>query len=185
MRIISGKYKSRRFQLPTHFKGRPTTDFARESLFNILNNWLDWETTNVLDLFSGSGSIALEFVSRGCPYVVSVESDTKNHAFIQKIKEKLDAKEMLVVKADVFSFLKTSNQAFDIIFADPPYDWKDLETVLLRVLESNLLRPDGLFILEHSKKDSFKEHPLFKEERKYGKVRFSIFEKERELRVKN
>jgi 16S rRNA G966 N2-methylase RsmD len=75
MRIISGKYKSRRFQLPARFKARPTTDFARESLFNILNNWLDWETTNVLDLFSGSGSIAFEFVSRGCPYVVSVESD--------------------------------------------------------------------------------------------------------------
>ena len=178
MRIISGKYKSRRIQLPARFKARPTTDFARESLFNILNNRLDWETTTVLDLFSGSGSIALEFVSRGCPTVVSVESDSKNHAFIQQIKEKLDAKEMLVVKADVFSYLKTSHQAFDVIFADPPYDWKDLNTVLLRVLESNLLRPNGIFILEHSKKDSFKEHPLFKEERKYGNVRFTIFEKE-------
>ncbi len=178
MRIISGKYKSRRFQLPVRFKARPTTDFARESLFNILNNRLDWETTSVLDLFSGSGSIALEFVSRGSPYVVSVESDSKNHAFIQKIKEQLDAKELLVVKADVFSFLKSNKQTFDVIFADPPYDMKELEKIVPKVLESNLLNKDGVFILEHSKKNTFKEHPLFKEERKYGHVHFSFFEKD-------
>ena len=178
MRIISGKYKSRRFQLPTNFKARPTTDFARESLFNILNNRLDWEESNVLDLFSGSGSISLEFVSRGCPYVVSVESDSKNHAFIKKIKEELDAKELLVIKADAFSFLKSSNQTFDVIFADPPYDMKELEKIVPIVMESNLLKKDGSFILEHSKKNNFKEHPFFKEERKYGHVHFSFFEKD-------
>lgn len=178
MRIISGKYKSRKFKIPSHFKARPTTDFARESLFNILNNRVDWENTLALDLFSGTGSIAFEFVSRGSPHVLCVESDTRNYEFIKKVKDKLDAKELMTIKADVFSFLKSSNQSFDLIFADPPYDWKDLDTVLSKILESNLLKPKSIFILEHSKKDSFKEHPLFKEERKYGSVRFSFFEKE-------
>ena len=111
MRIIGGKYKSRRFQLPTKFTARPTTDFARESLFNILNNRLDWEETEALDLFSGTGSVAIELVSRGCSQVVSVESSAKNHALIQKLKEKLDANELLTIKADVFSFIKSCKQS--------------------------------------------------------------------------
>lgn len=122
MRIISGKYKSRRFQLPTNFRARPTTDMARESLFNILNNIIEWENTDALDLFSGTGSIAFEFVSRGCPRVICVESNTRNYAFIQKVKEQLDANELLTIKSDVFSFMKSCNQTFDLIFADPPYD---------------------------------------------------------------
>jgi len=179
MRIISGKYKSRKFQLPTKFTARPTTDFARESLFNILNNQLDWEFTEALDLFSGTGSIALELVSRGCPHVVSVESNVKNHAFIQKVKEILDAKELLTIKADVFSFIKKGNQKFNVIFADPPYDLKDLQTIPTKIFESGLLKPNGIFILEHSKKNTFTEHPFFKEERKYGSVHFSFFENDR------
>lgn len=178
MRIISGKYKSRRFQLPTNFTARPTTDFARESLFNILNNRVDWEETDALDLFSGTGSIAVEMVSRGCKHVVSVETSVKNHAFIQKIKEKLDAKELLAIKADVFSFLKSCNQSFDLIFADPPYDLNDLSKIPTKILEHNLLKPDGIFIMEHSKKNSFKDHPSFTEERKYGNVHFSFFSKD-------
>ena len=177
MRIISGKYKSRRFQLPKNFKARPTTDMARENLFNILNNKIDWESADALDLFSGSGSIALELVSRGCMRVVSVESNTKNHAFIQKVKEELDAKELLTVKSDVFSFMKTSNQSFDLIFADPPYDLKDLDLIPSKIFEHNLLKEEGIFILEHSKTSSFNKHPFFKEERKYGGVHFSFFER--------
>lgn len=175
MRIISGKYKSRRFQLPTKFTARPTTDFARESLFNILNNRFEWENCDALDLFSGTGSIAIEFVSRGCKHVVSVESSVKNHAFIQKVKEILDAKELLTVKADVFSFIKSCNQKFDIIFADPPYDLKDLSKIPAKIFDHGLLKPNGVFILEHSKNNSFTDHPSFKEERKYGNVHFSFF----------
>ena len=178
MRIISGKYKSRRFQLPTNFTARPTTDFARESLFNILNNRVDWEETDALDLFSGSGSIAVEMVSRGCKHVVSVETSIKNHAFIQKVKEKLDAKELLTIKADVFSFLKSCNQSFDLIFADPPYDLNDLSKIPAKILEHNLLKPNGIFVMEHSKKNTFKDHPSFTEERKYGNVHFSFFSKD-------
>ena len=177
MRIISGKYKSRRFQLPKNFKARPTTDMARESLFNILNNKIDWESTEALDLFSGSGSVAVELVSRGCPRVFSVESDAKNHAFIQKIKEQLDAKELLTIKSDAFSFIKSCNQSFDLIFADPPYDLKELDSIPSKIFEYELLNNDGIFILEHSKTNTFSEHPFFKEERKYGSVHFSFFEK--------
>ena len=178
MRIISGKYKSRRFQLPTNFSARPTTDMARESLFNILNNRIDWENANALDLFSGTGCIAVEFVSRGCPNVISVESNAKNHAFIQKVKEMLDAKELLTIKSDVFSFIKSCKQTFDLIFADPPYDLKELDLIPTKIFEKELLNDEGIFILEHSKKNTFTEHPFFKEERKYGSVHFSFFEKE-------
>lgn len=177
MRIISGKYKSRRFQLPTKFKARPTTDMARESLFNILNNMIDWESTDALDLFSGTGCIAVEFVSRGCPHVISVESDTKNHAFIRKIKEELDAKELLAIKSDAFSFIKSCNQTFDLIFADPPYDLKELELIPSKIFEKEILNDEGIFILEHSKKNTFTQHPFFIEERRYGSVHFSFFEK--------
>ena len=177
MRIIGGKYKSRRFQLPTKFQARPTTDMARESLFNILNNIVDWESTDALDLFSGTGSDAIEFVSRGCPRVISVESNAKNHAFIQKIKEQLNAKELLTVKSDVFSFIKSCNQTFDLIFADPPYDLKELELIPTKIFDQNILSDEGVFILEHSKLNSFTEHLFFVEERKYGSVHFSFFEK--------
>ncbi len=177
MRIISGKYKSRKIQLPAKFKARPTTDMARESLFNILNNIIDWEKTAALDLFSGSGSIAVELVSRGCPQVISVEMDAKNHAFICKVKEQLDAKELLPIKSDVFSFIKLCNQTFDLIFADPPYDLKELDLIPSKIFEKDLLNDEGVFILEHSKKNTFTEHPFFKEERKYGSVHFSFFEK--------
>ncbi|NLZ95912.1 MAG: 16S rRNA (guanine(966)-N(2))-methyltransferase RsmD [Bacteroidales bacterium] len=177
MRIISGKYKSRRFRLPKNFRARPTTDMAREGLFNILNNIIDWEHTEALDLFSGTGGVALEFVSRGCPRVISVESNTQNHAFIQDVKSQLDAKELLTIKADVFTFIKSCNQSFNLIFADPPYDFVQLDTIPAKILEHNLLNDKGILILEHSENNSFTEHPLFKEERKYGSVRFSFFEK--------
>ena len=180
MRIISGKYKSRRFQLPKNFRARPTTDMARESLFNILNNLVDWENTQALDLFSGTGSIAIELVSRGCPRVISVESNAKNHAFIQSVKAQLDAKEILTIKSDAFAFMKSCNQSFDLIFADPPYDLKDLELIPNKVFEHDLLNDGGIFILEHSKNNTFIHHPLFKEMRKYGGVHFSFFEKREE-----
>lgn len=176
MRIISGKYKSRRIQVPANLKARPTTDFARESLFNVLNNRLDWEETTVLDLFSGTGSVALEFVSRGCPFVVTVEMNQNHYNFICKAQETLGAKELFPVKAEVFKYLRSLNQKFDLIFADPPYDLLSINTIPDLIFKRELLKPEGIFILEHSKKQNFSAHPHFVNERNYGNVHFSFFE---------
>lgn len=175
MRIISGKYKSRRIQVPPNLKARPTTDFAKEGLFNVLNNRLDWEETTALDLFSGTGSIALELVSRGCPYVVSVEQNQNHFNFICRAQERLGAKELFPVKADVFRYLQSLKQPFDFIFADPPYQLPDIDSLPATLFEKNLLKPDGLFVLEHSKKLHFSSLPHFREERMYGNVHFSFF----------
>lgn len=177
MRIISGKYKSRRIQVPAGLKARPTTDFAKEGLFNVLHNRTDWEETVALDLFSGTGSIALELVSRGCPRVVCVELNNLHWRFICKAKETLGAEELLPLKADVFKFLLACNQQFDFIFADPPYDLPGIDTLPGILFEKNLLKPEGLFILEHGKKYDFSQFPHFSETRKYGNVHFSFFEK--------
>ena len=176
MRIISGKYKSRRIQVPANLKARPTTDFARESLFNVLNNRVDWEEATVLDLFSGTGSVALEFVSRGCPFVVTVEMNQNHYNFICKAQETLGAKELFPVKADAFKYLQSLNQKFDLIFADPPYDLLSINTIPDLIFKRELLKPEGIFILEHSKKQNFSAHPHFVNERNYGNVHFSFFE---------
>lgn len=176
MRIIGGKYKSRRIQVPANLKARPTTDFAKEGLFNVLNNLLDWEEITALDLFSGTGSIALEIVSRGCPYVVSIEQNQNHYNFIGLAQEKLGAKELFPVKADVFKYLQGLKQQFDFIFADPPYDLPDAAKVPNIIIEKQLVKEGGLFVMEHSKKVNFSHLPHFKEERKYGNVHFSFFE---------
>lgn len=176
MRIIGGKYKSRRIQGPPNLKARPTTDFAKENLFNILNNRMDREETTALDLFAGTGSIALELVSRGCPFVTCVEMNQNHYNFICKAQDMLGAKELFPVKADAFKYLKTCNEKFDLIFADPPYDLPQLDTIPILVLEKKMVKPDGVFIFEHSRNYSFSHLPNFKEERVYGSVHFSIFE---------
>lgn len=179
MRIISGRYKGRRLELPKNFKARPTTDFAKENLFNVLmNKGIDWEDCHALDLFGGTGSISFELVSRGCPKVLCIEKDPLNYSFIDKTKNLLKAEELTVLKMDVFKFLSTCKPQFDFIFADPPYDLKFLPDVPRIVLEKDLLKDGGLFIMEHSKDYDFSALPLFKEKRVYGSVNFSIFEKE-------
>ncbi len=175
MRIIGGKYKSRRIKAPANLNLRPTTDFAKESLFNILENKVEWETTHALDLFSGTGSIALELVSRGCPRVVSVEMNVKNYRFICKAKEILAADELMAIKGDVFKFLKNRNEAFNFVFADPPYSLPRLETLPQLVIDNGWVADNGLFVFEHSKNFSFSYLPHFQEERRYGSVHFSIF----------
>lgn len=176
MRIIGGKYKSRRIHLPANLKVRPTTDFAKEGLFNVLNNLLFWETTNALDLFSGTGSIAFELISRGCPYVVSVEQDQRNFNSICLAQEKLGVKELFPIKADVFKYLHSMKQQFDFIFADPPYDLPEIEKIPLIIHEKQLVEEAGFFVMEHSKKYNFSQFPNFREERRYGNVHFSFFE---------
>ncbi|MDR0825475.1 MAG: RsmD family RNA methyltransferase [Prevotella sp.] len=178
MRIISGKYKGRRFEPPKSFKARPTTDFAKENLFNVLNNFIDWEETSCLDLFGGTGGISFELVSRECPRVVCVEKNFNHASFIEKTKDELKIKsEMALLKMDVFSYLEHCKEQFDLIFADPPYDLKNFADVPRLVFEKDLIKPEGIFILEHSKDYDFSDRPLFESKRMYGSVNFSIFRK--------
>ena len=175
MRIISGTYRGKQIRPPAGFKARPTTDFAKEALFNILLNHHDLEETDVLDLFAGTGSITYEFASRGARSVVAVEKDPSHYSFIRDTVRKLGMDCVSVVRGDVFRFLKRPFQSFDIIFADPPYQNPLLETLPDQVFLTQLLSADGWFILEHPGNFSFSAHPSFREHRNYGGVHFSFF----------
>lgn len=178
MRIVSGKFKGKRFEPPKNFKARPTTDFAKESLFNIISNNYNFENITALDLFSGTGSISFELASRGCPDIVSVELSPVHQAFIRKIIEQLDIKDQVrSIKQNAFVYLKGCSQQFDLIFADPPYDMEGIETIPDIIFEKKMLTDEGWFILEHSKNKDFSEKPFFIERRSYGSVNFSIFGK--------
>ena len=175
MRIITGQYKGRHFDIPRSFKARPTTDFAKENIFNVLNAYIDFEDAMALDLFSGTGSISLELLSRGCKNVVSVEADRDHYAFIKQCLAKLGTDRCITIRGDVFRFLKTCHQQFDFIFADPPYALKQLKEIPYIVLSGNLLTDDGIFVFEHGKDYDFSSHPHFVEHRSYGSVNFSLF----------
>ena len=175
MRIITGKYKGRHFDIPRSFKARPTTDFAKENIFNVLVQYVDFDGATALDLFSGTGSISLELVSRGCSQVVSVELDRDHHRFIQDCLKKLQTDTCIPIRGDVFRFLKSCKQQYDLIFADPPYALKELATLPDIIFEKQLLKAEGIFVLEHGKDHDFSGHPHFKEHRQYGSVNFSIF----------
>lgn len=175
MRIITGKYKGRHFDIPRSFKARPTTDFAKENIFNVLVQYVDFDGATVLDLFSGTGSISLELVSRGCSQVVSVEMDRDHHRFIQECLKKLETDICIPIRGEAFRFLKTCKQQYDLIFADPPYALKELATLPDIIFEKKLLKDEGIFVLEHGKDHDFSKHPHFKEHRQYGSVNFSIF----------
>ena len=194
MRIITGKYKGRHFEIPRSFKARPTTDFAKENIFNVLNGYIDFEDAVALDLFSGTGSITLELLSRGCSQVISVELDRDHHRFIQECLNKLTKVEgqrskvkgrrskvegqgsaVIPIRGDVFRFVKSCKQQFDFIFADPPYALKELPTIPDLIFEKNLLKEDGIFAFEHGKDYDFSQHPHFVEHRSYGSVNFSLF----------
>jgi 16S rRNA (guanine966-N2)-methyltransferase len=174
LRIIGGKYKGRSFA-SKNYNARPTIDFARESLFNILHNYFYFEEIKVLDLFSGTGGISFEFASRGCGAIELVEIDTKNYNLICSEQKNLGIKSIKPFRADAFKYLKNNKVKYDIIFADPPYDVKSIESLPDIIFENKMLNPDGWFVLEHSKYFHFQEHTHFKEERKYGAVHFSIF----------
>jgi 16S rRNA (guanine(966)-N(2))-methyltransferase RsmD len=175
MRIITGKYKGRHFEIPRSFKARPTTDFAKENIFNVLIQYVDFDEATALDLFSGTGSITLELLSRGCSQVVSVELDRDHHRFITDCLKKLGTEACIPLRGDVFRFLKSCHQQFDFIFADPPYALKELPTIPDVVFEKDLLKPEGIFVLEHGKDYDFTNHPHFVEHRSYGSVNFSLF----------
>ena len=175
MRIITGKYKGRHFDIPRTFKARPTTDFAKENIFNVINAYVDWEETTALDLFAGTGSISLELLSRGCRQVISVEKDHDHARFISQCMEKLGTDEHILIKGDVFRFLKSCHQKFDLIFADPPYALPELETIPDLIFQYDLLKKDGLLVFEHGKNNDFSTHPHFIEHRSYGSVNFTLF----------
>lgn len=175
MRIISGTYKGRRISAPSNITARPTTDFAKEGLFNLLNNRIDFEDIDVLDLFAGTGGIGIEFVSRGCNSAISIEQNERHCAFIRKVCEDLKIKNLSLMKTDVFRFINSCHSKFDLIFADPPYELKELKEIPDIIFKNQLLIEDGLFILEHSSKDSFVSHPNFDDHRNYGNVNFSFF----------
>ena len=176
MRVITGKYKGRHFDVPRTFKARPTTDFAKENLFNVLQGYIDFdEEPTALDLFSGTGSITLELLSRGCSRVVSVEADALHYSFIRGFVDKLQDLNAFPIRADVFRFLSKCHEQFDFIFADPPYALPQLEQLPDIILSHQLLREDGLFVLEHGKTQDFSKHPHIVDHRAYGSVNFSFF----------
>jgi 16S rRNA (guanine(966)-N(2))-methyltransferase RsmD len=178
MRIVSGKYKSRRFDVPKSFKARPTTDFAKENIFNVVGNLIDLDDTSALDLFAGTGSISFELVSRGCREVVCIENDAMHYSFIKKVKAELGADNLTTFRTDAFRYLETGKKTFDFIFADPPYALKDLPRIPELVLSRNLLNEGGVFVMEHPKEYDFSHLPYFSQRRIYGAVNFSIFIRE-------
>ncbi len=175
MRIVGGIYKSRVFNPGKQFKARPTTDFAKENLFNILENRIHWEKTIALDLFSGTGSISYELVSRGCSEVTSVEINQRHCKYIAEVKSMLNISNLILVRDDAFHFIQKFKKGYDLIFADPPYDLKNFNDVPEIILSSGILKHQGLFILEHGKNQTFEHLPGFTEIRVYGRVHFSFF----------
>lgn len=181
MRIISGIYGRRRFDVPASFSARPTTDFAKENLFNVINNLIDLEGMDALDLFSGTGSISFELLSRECRSVTAVEKNNAHAMFIDKVAKELKTDSLRLIRGDAFRFLHSApKQSFDFIFADPPYALKELPEIPSLVFERDLLRDGGIFIMEHPKANDFSTLPYFSQRRAYGSVNFSIFIKEEE-----
>ena len=176
MRIISGQFRGRRLVPPKNITARPTTDFAKESLFNLLNNRMDFEGADMLDLFAGTGSIGLEFVSRGARSVTAVELAHTQQNFIISTCKQLGIHNLTVVRSDVFKYLNACALQFDFIFADPPYALPELPLLPNYIFEKQLLKTDGYFVLEHGKDYQFTQHPHFIEQRVYGSVHFSFFQ---------
>ena len=177
MRIVGGKFKRRRFDVPKSFDARPTTDMAKESLFNVLSNFTDFDGIKALDLFAGTGAISFELVSRGAAEVVSVEKNFNHYRFICKVKAELEAPELRPVKGDVFKYLKSCKlkNTFDFIFADPPYNLSNFGDIPQAIFSSNLLAEGGVLVVEHPSQYDFSKLPYFSQHRNYGSVNFSIF----------
>ena len=177
MRIISGKFRGRRFSPPLKkCNTRPTMDMAKEALFNILINSYDFEDLDVLDLFGGTGSISIEFISRGCENVSYVDNFHLCNKFVNTIKDTLHLdKELKIIKYDAIKFLETTSKKYDIIFADPPYDFKKSKALIDVIFEKDILNIDGVFIYEHDKRHDFSIFPNYSHTKKYGTNLFSFF----------
>ena len=176
MRIIGGTLRGKSVTPPAGYKARPTTDFAKEGLFNILTNQIDFEEVSLLDLFSGTGSISFEFASHGCRDIVAVEMNPLHVQFIRRTAASLGISGMQVVHHNVFDFLKICTKRFDVVFADPPYDMDGFAGIPEKLLAAPIFAPGGMLIFEHPATCSFTTHPAFVKERKYGNVHFSFFD---------
>ena len=179
MRVIAGKYKRKRFNVPSTFNARPTTDFAKENIFNVLDNMIDFNDMNTLDLFSGTGSISVELVSRGAKKVVSVEKRREHALFIKKVFGEIGEEDKLkLINGDVFKYLSPKKEAidkFDFVFADPPYKLEEIKNLPDLIINSNILYPEAVIVLEHPSSLDFSKHSYFYMHREYGSVNFSIF----------
>jgi 16S rRNA (guanine966-N2)-methyltransferase len=181
VRIISGKYKGRRISPPKNLPVRPTTDMSKEALFNVLNNHFNFDGLKVLDLFSGTGNISYEFASRGSDNITSVDGDMGCVKFIKQTAAEFDFN-IAAIKSDIFKFIEKCNTAYDIIFADPPYalDQKTFDKIVISIFEKNLLNPDGMMVIEHSKYTKLDHLENFSFKKSYGGSIFSFFEFEGE-----
>lgn len=178
MRIIGGTHKGKQIHPPKNLPVRPTTDFAKEGLFNILNNRLDFENLTVLDLFCGTGNISLEFASRGAAKVYSVDKHSACLYFVKETARELRLSNVFTERADVFKYLKSAHGTFDLVFADPPYELANIPEIHALVFENNLLNADGLLIIEHGPRTNLQSLAHYLETRHYGNVNFSFFEKQ-------
>ena len=176
MRIIGGKYRGKSIVPPQGYKARPTTDFAKESLFNLLNNRMDFEGIDMLDLFAGTGGIGIECVSRGAREVTAVEIAHVQQNWIISCCRQLGIRNLSVIRGDVFKFLSACRTKYDLIFADPPYALEQLPTLPDVILGQDILKEDGWLVIEHGKDTDFTTHPRHYETRTYGSVRFSFFQ---------
>jgi 16S rRNA (guanine(966)-N(2))-methyltransferase RsmD len=178
MRIISGKWGGRRIDPPAHMPHtRPTTDMAKEGLFNMLSHRLNWQEIRTLDLFGGTGAISYELASRGVPEMVIVEKDPTMHRFIDNNLQKLGATGYQVLRMDVFAYLNSANQPFDFIFAGPPYALTTIDDLPGIIVQKNLIAPGGYFVLEHTPRNDYQQHPGFVFQRNYGTTVFSFFQR--------
>ncbi len=175
MRIIRGKYGRRRFDVPTNITARPTTDFARENIFNVIENLVDIEGSTVIDLFAGTGAVSLEFLSRGAASVTAVEKASTQYNFIRKVASILNDPALHLVRGDALRYVSAATRRADIIFADPPYDLPGFDEIAPLVLNSALFGPGTLFILEHSKARDYSSLPGYFDHRAYGSVNFTLF----------
>lgn len=176
MRIIGGTYKGKQLMAPKNLPVRPTTDFAKEGLFNILNNKIDFEGLTVLDLFAGTGNISLEFASRGASKVYAIDKHTPCINFIRDTAKTLKLGMVATERADVFKYLEKAYTPVDLIFADPPYELETIPQIYELVFSNNWLKPEALLIIEHGPKTTFDDKPFYLETRKYGNVHFSFFQ---------
>ncbi len=176
MRVVRGILKSRRFSLPKNFPSRPTTDFAKEGLFNMLENRVDLIDLDILDLCAGTGNLTFEFLSRESGNVTAVDKEYNCIQFIRKTAKEFEVDQNLdTYKMDITLYLKKTNQTFDIIIADPPYDLTFHEEIAKLVFERNILKENGLLIIEHGRHTKFENTPQFESSRKFGNVHFSFF----------
>ncbi|WP_121811800.1 16S rRNA (guanine(966)-N(2))-methyltransferase RsmD [Mucilaginibacter kameinonensis] len=175
MRIIGGSLKGLRLNPPKNLPVRPTTDLAKEALFNILLNQIEFEDIKVLDLFSGTGNISLEFASRGASEVISVDRSIHCVNYLKDTSRQHKLTQIKTYREDVFKYLNVETEQYDLIFADPPYDLNRIPDLPKVIFEKNLLKPDGLLIVEHQSLQNLSNHPAFVEQRKYGHSSFSFF----------